>query len=450
MTAGNDLDQVSLNARILRLALPALGALLLEPLYNLTDTAIVGHLGRPQLGGLALAAGVLNVVWWTTAFLGQVTLTRVAQGAGSGERSGAGRAVGAAYVLALVLGIVGALGVEALAPVATALLGGRGAVAANSETYLHIAALGIAPLLLSVAGTGHLNGLGRPRRTLEITLAASLLNVALEVFLVYGAHFGIAGSAWGTVAAQIVAAGGFWASSRRSAVRPARPRRDDLRQLVADGIPLTVRTLALDAVLLAATAIAARLGPSDLAAQQVVLQVWILLALSMDCLAVAGQILVGEATGRDDLAAVRAVGRRVLLWTLGAGAALGALTLGLAGPLPSVFTSSPRVAAVAAGALLVCGAQQPIAALAFVLDGLLLGVAQFGALRRAMLAALLAFVPAGAAVLVFPAVGLVGLWVALTVWVGVRALVLYRGWVRYLGRNRGAKASAPPVALSGK
>ncbi len=449
MTAGHDPDQVSLSARILRLALPALGALLLEPLYNLTDTAIVGHLGRPQLGGLALAAGVLNVVWWTTAFLGQVTLTRVAQGAGSGERSGAGRAVGAAYVLALLLGIVGALAVEALAPFATALLGGHGAVAANSETYLHIAALGIAPLLLSVAGTGHLNGLGRPRRTLEITLAASLLNVALEVFLVYGAHLGIAGSAWGTVAAQLVAAGGFWASSQRSSVRPARPRRDDLRRLVADGIPLTVRTLALDAVLLAATAIAARLGPSDLAAQQVVLQVWILLALSMDCLAVAGQILVGEATGRDDLAAVRAVGRRVLLWTLGAGAALGGLTLGLAGPLPSVFTSSPRVAAVASGALLVCGAQQPIAALAFVLDGLLLGVARFGALRRAMLAALLAFVPAGAAVLAFPAVGIVGLWLALTVWVGVRALILYRGWVRYLGRSRGANAPAPPLAHSG-
>jgi putative MATE family efflux protein len=449
MTAAHGPDQVSLNARILRLALPALGALLLEPLYNLTDTAIVGHLGRPQLGGLALAAGVLNVVWWTTAFLGQVTLTRVAQGAGSGERSGAGRAVGAAYVLALLLGIVGALAVEALAHFATALLGGHGAVAANSETYLHIAALGIAPLLLSVAGTGHLNGLGRPRRTLEITLAASLLNVALEVFLVYGAHLGIAGSAWGTVAAQIVAAGGFWASSQRSSVRPARPRRDDLRRLVADGIPLTVRTLALDAVLLAATAIAARLGPSDLAAQQVVLQVWILLALSMDCLAVAGQILVGEATGRDDLVAVRAVGRRVLLWSLGAGAALGGLTLGLAGPLPSVFTSSPRVAAVASGALLVCGAQQPVAALAFVLDGLLLGVARFGALRRAMLAALLAFVPAGAAVLAFPAVGIVGLWLALTVWVGVRALILYRGWVGYLGRSRGADAPAPPVALSG-
>ena len=450
MMTHRDTDPVSLDSRIVRLALPALGALLLEPLYNLTDTAIVGHLGSPQLGGLALAAGVLNVVWWTTSFLGQVTLTRVAQGAGAGERSMASRAVGAAYALAVLLGVLGALAIEGLAPFATELLGGHGAVAANSETYLHIAALGIAPLLLSVAGTGHLNGLGRPRRTLEITLAANLLNIALEVLLVYGAHLGIAGSAWGTVAAQVVAAGGFWASSRRSTVRPSRPRRYDLRRLVVDGVPLTVRTLALDAVLLAATAIAARLGPSDLAAQQVVIQVWILLALSMDCLAVAGQILVGEATGRDDMARVRAIGRRILLWTLGAGALLGVLTLGLAGPLPSAFTTNPQVAGAASRALLVCGAQQPIAALAFVLDGLLLGAARFTALRRAMVGALIAFVPAGAAVLAFPAVGIVGLWLALTIWVGFRALILGRGWARYLGATRVTKTPAPLGGLSNK
>ena len=450
MMTHRDTDPVSLDSRIVRLALPALGALLLEPLYNLTDTAIVGHLGSPQLGGLALAAGVLNVVWWTTSFLGQVTLTRVAQGAGAGERSMASRAVGAAYALAVLLGVLGALAIEGLAPFATELLGGHGAVAANSETYLHIAALGIAPLLLSVAGTGHLNGLGRPRRTLEITLAANLLNIALEVLLVYGAHLGIAGSAWGTVAAQVVAAGGFWASSRRSTVRPSRPRRYDLRRLVVDGVPLTVRTLALDAVLLAATAIAARLGPSNLAAQQVVLQVWILLALSMDCLAVAGQILVGEATGRDDMARVRAIGRRILLWTLGAGALLGVLTLGLAGPLPSAFTTNPQVAGAASRALLVCGAQQPIAALAFVLDGLLLGAARFTALRRAMVGALIAFVPAGAAVLAFPAVGIVGLWLALTIWVGFRALILGRGWASYLGPTRVTKTPAPPGGLSNK
>jgi putative MATE family efflux protein len=414
------------------LALPALGALLLEPLYNLTDTAIVGHLGSPQLGGLALAAGVLNVVWWTTSFLGQVTLTRVAQGAGSEDGPKASRAVGAAYILAVLLGVLGAIVVEAVAPFATALLGGRGAVAVNSVIYLRIAALGIAPLLLSVAGTGHLNGLGRPRRTLEITLTVNLLNVVLEVFLVYWVHLGIAGSAWGTLAAQIVAAGGFWASSQRSAVQPVRPRREDLRRLVADGIPLTVRTLALDAVLLAATAIAARLGPSDLAAQQVVLQVWILLALSMDCLAVAGQILVGEATGRGDRVRVQAVGRRILIWTLGAGAVVGGLTVALAGSLPSAFTANSHVAAAASAALLVCGAQQPVAALAFVLDGLLLGAARFTALRRAMVSALLAFVPAGAVVLAFPAVGIVGLWLALSLWIAVRALILGRGWARYL------------------
>src|SRR5205085_4897022 len=63
----------SLDRRILGLAVPALGALIVEPLYNVTDTAIVGHLGRGPLGGLALAAAVLNLLGWTAAFLQMAT-----------------------------------------------------------------------------------------------------------------------------------------------------------------------------------------------------------------------------------------------------------------------------------------------------------------------------------------------------------------------------------------
>lgn len=421
---------------IVRLALPALGALLVEPLYNLTDSAIVGHLGRSQLAGLALAAGVLNLVWWTTGFLGQVTLTRVAHGVGSGDRQSASRTVAAAYLLALVLGILGSVLVASFAAPATAVLGGKGAVAAYSVRYLRIAALGVTPLMLSLAGTGHQNGLGRTRRTFEIALTANALNVALEVLLVYGAHFGIAGSAWGTVAAQVVAAAGFLVSSLRSTIRPMKPRLADVRRLVADGVPLTVRTLALDAALLASTAVAARLGASSLAAQQVVLQVWILLALAVDCLAVAAQVMIGEATGRGDRSGVMSMGKRLLFMAVVAGSGCGVVTLATANWLPWVFTSNYWVASGATRALYVCGAQQPIAALAFVLDGLLLGAGQYRALSRAMIGALLTFAPAAAVVLIFPQLGIIGVWLALSIWVGYRAASLFRCWRRYLSRLR--------------
>src|SRR3954454_23453057 len=90
-----------LDRRIIALAVPALGALIVEPLYTITDTAIVGHLGRAQLGGLALATTVLNLVGWTAAFLEMATTSQVAFRRGRNDVDGATRATTAAYAVAL-------------------------------------------------------------------------------------------------------------------------------------------------------------------------------------------------------------------------------------------------------------------------------------------------------------------------------------------------------------
>ena len=82
------------------LAVPALGSIAAEPLYNIADTAIVGHLGRQQLDALAISASVLSVVAWLAIFLSTATTTEVASRAARGDHEAAGRAVGAAYTVA--------------------------------------------------------------------------------------------------------------------------------------------------------------------------------------------------------------------------------------------------------------------------------------------------------------------------------------------------------------
>lgn len=417
-----------LDRRILRLALPALGALLVEPLYNLTDSAIVGHLGVPQLGALAIATGALNLVWWTAGFIAVSTLTRVARGLGAQDFRGASREVGASYLAAIILGLIGSGVLAALAAPMTTALGGTHAVASYSVTYLRIASIGIVPLELSLAGTGHLNGLGRTRRPFEIALAGCVLNLGLELELVYGVHLGIAGSAWGTDIAQVATALAFWASSARAEIAPARPRMADLIAVVRDGIPLSVRTVALDAALLLSTAVVARLGKADLAGQQIALQVWTLLALTVDALAVPSQVLVAEAAGRGDRSRARAVGRRTLQLGVVAGSILGAATIALAGVLPHLFTTESAVWRSATPALVICGIQQPVAALAFVLDGLLLGLSEYRALSAAMIVALAGFLPLSAAVLVDHSLGIEGVWLGLTAWMLIRTTLLLRRW----------------------
>ena len=422
----------TLDRRIIGLALPALGALIAEPLYNLTDSAIVGHLGTPSLAALALATAALNVLGWCAGFLEMATVSTVAFRRSAGDNNGAGRAVASAYVISLALSVVLAAALELAAPAIAHLLGGSQSapVITKAVLYLRIAAVGIPALLVALAGSGHLTGFADTRRPFLIALVANFLNAGLEIGLVYGLHLGIAGSAWGTVAAQWVAAAVFVTYSLRAPLRPRRPRRADLRVLLHDALPLTVRTVALGSALLATTAIAARLGATRLAAHQIAMQIWGMLALALDSLAVPAQVFVSETLGVGDLPRARLVGRRTLQLGLVAGVGVGLITMATAGVVPDVFSPSSTVEHQATLALLVCGLQQPVAAIAFVLDGLVLGASQYKMMRTAMLLALVAFAPLAAATLEVPRLGLIGVWSALLCWLTARALLLGRGWHR--------------------
>ena len=291
------------------------------------------------------------------------------------------------------------------APWIAALLGARQEVLAGSVGYLRAAAVGIPFLYLSYAGNGHLVGLADARTPLRIAVSANVLNVALEVFLVYGVHLGLIGSAWGTVTAQGAAAAWYGAASRRAAVRPRRPGRAEVTALLRDGHQLSVRTIALGVVPLTTTAIAARLGPVALGGQQIAMRVWFLLALALDALAVPAQVYVSSSLGAGDPAGAHRVGRRCLRLGLLAGIGLGVVTAGLAFWVPALFTADAGVRHAATVALLVAALTQPMAALAFVLDGLILGISDYVAMRRAMILAIAAYVPVAALVLAFHRAG---------------------------------------------
>jgi putative MATE family efflux protein len=418
----------AVDRRIVGLAVPALGALVAEPLYNLTDSGILGHLGKVPLGALAVATAGLNVLSWTAAFLEMALVSVVSFRTAAGDDEGASRSVGAAYLLSGVVGLALVGLIELIAPVLAEVLGGHGPVVADAVEYLRIAAVGMPVLLVALAGNGHLTGLADTRRPLVIALVSNFVNVVLEVALVYGAHLGIAGSAWGTVAAQVVGALCFVACSRRAPVRPSRPGRAEVLELVRDAVPLTTRTVALGSALLATTAIAARLGTATLGGHQIAMQVWNFLALTLDALAVPAQVYVSEALGRQDLVAARDIGRRVLRMGAVVGSLVGLLTMAVSGVLPSVFSPNSAVQHQAMLALLVCGLQQPLAAGAFVLDGLVLGASRYGDMRRAMLLALVAFAPLAGLTLADHAIGILGIWFAMICWLGARTVLLGRTW----------------------
>jgi putative MATE family efflux protein len=419
--------------RIAALAVPALATVAVEPLYTLVDTGIVGRLGTGPLGGLALASTILNASFWVFNFLSFGTTSRVAFLTGRGDDRAAATVATQGLWLCGCIGVPIGLLVYELARPISRLLGGHGAVLHAATTYLHISALGLPFVLVALVGNGYLRGLSDTRTPFGVVVVANVVNVVLEVLLVYVAHLGVAGSAWGTVIAQMLSAGWFVVLiARRVAGTGAglRPLPREMRQLVVIGRHLFVRTGALLATLTLATAVAARVGPTTLGAHQIALQVWLFVTLAFDGLAIPAQAFTGTLLGRGDVDETRAYALRLLQLGAAFGAAVGAVLVGTAGLLPHAFTADARVASRATTALVIVGALQLPGAILWVLDGVLMGASDFRFLQVSTTGALVAFLPVGAALLKWHRLGIAGIWLGLAVWLSVRLAINYS---RYRG-----------------
>ncbi|KIF06807.1 multidrug transporter MatE [Streptomyces sp. RSD-27] len=411
---------------ILALALPAFGALVAEPLFVMADSAIVGHLGTPQLAGLGVAAALLTTAVSVFVFLAYATTAAVARRVGAGDLRAAIRQGMDGIWLALLLGAAVVVLVLATAPSLVSLFGASDTVAPYAVTYLRISALGIPAMLMVLAATGVIRGLQDTRTPLYVAVGGFALNGALNVALVYGAGLGIAGSAWGTVIAQCAMAAAYlWVVIRGARRHGAslRPDRAGIRASARAGVPLLVRTLSLRAILMIATAVAARLGDADIAAHQIALSLWSLLAFALDAIAIAGQAIIGRYLGAGDTEGARDVCRRMVRWGIGSGLVLGLLVV-LARPLLiPLFTTDPVVEEALLPALLVVALAQPVCGVVFVLDGVLMGAGDGPYLARAMLLTLAVFAPAALLVPVLGG-GLTALWWAMTLMMLVRMATL--------------------------
>ncbi len=405
---------------ILALAVPALGALVVEPLFLLTDTAIVGALGADALAGLGLASAVLSTLVGLFVVLAYGTTASVSRRLGAQDRAGA-LAVGVdglwlAAAVGTVLVLVGV-------PTVPRLVGLFGAGAGASEaarSYLSVSLLGIPAMLVVLAATGVLRGLQDTRTPLVVATVGFGSNAVLSFVLVHGPGplpaLGVVGSAWGTVVAQLGMAA--WlvalvvAGARREGAR-LRPHGAGVRAAAVAGVPLLLRTVTLRAALLGTVWAAAGTGTESLAAHQVVFTVWTFAAFVLDALAIAAQALTGRSLGAGDAEGTRATTRRMVRWGLGGGAVLGALLAAASPWLPWLFSTDEQVRAGITVGLVVVGLTAPLAGYVFVLDGVLIGAGDGPYLARAGVLALLGYLPLLAVV---PLAGLRGTTGLLVLW----------------------------------
>lgn len=417
-----------LDREIGALAIPALGALAADPLVSMVDTAFVGRLGVIPLAALGVNAAIFAMAFVAFNFLAYGTTPIVARAVGQGDRQKAGRIAMEALAVAVIAGSLTTILLLLLTDPILTVMGVGGDLREPAAAYLRIRALAGVAVLIVMASHGIYRGFQNTRTPLMVTLVLNGINLVLDPLFIFGLGWGLEGAAWATVAAQW--AGALWflglllfRDREKLAVSLVFPTPKELMPFLRIGGELAVRTFALIGTLALATAVATRLGSIQVAAHQVVIQLWILLALVVDALAVAAQAMVGKYRGSGEGVAARVVSMRLLGWGLGTGLALAVLFQLLSPLLPRIFTTDPEILAEVATILPIVIWMQPLNALVFVWDGIFIGAERFRFLAAQMVVSgLLACL---VMVLVVPfGWGLSGVWWAIVVLMVARLVTL--------------------------
>lgn len=418
-----------LDREIGRLAIPALGALIAEPLYVLADTAVVGNLlGTDALAGLAVAGQTLLTVHAIMIFLAYGTTAAVSRLLGAGEMKRAAHQAVQGLWLAAAAGVLLALVMWWFADPILSLLGetddgNAEAVLVQARRYLLVSLWGIPASLLVLSGVGYLRGLQDTKRPLIVAIATAVFNLVLELILIVGFDLAIGASAFATVVAQWLGAAAYLLWIGRDVLGHGVrliPDPREIARLVRVGGSLFIRTVALRGSFTVSVAAASRISTEALAAHEIAFQFFIFTALILDAVAIAGQSMMGRFLGANDAAGARAAADRVVRWGVLVGV-VALVVFGVGAPfLPELFTNDAAVASLAVGAMIHLALMQPLGGLVFALDGVLIGAGDMTFLAWAMAIAAAVFIPLA---LLVPALnlGLGWLWGSIWVLMVVRA-----------------------------
>jgi MATE family multidrug resistance protein len=423
---------------VLKIALPMTFAYLSTPLVGLVNTAVIGRLGDAALlGGIAVGAVIFDIVFTTFNFLRSGTTGFTAQALGAADR----REVQAIFWRALILAVASGLAIITLhrliLAVSLSLIGGSPAVRQATEAYYDIRVFSTPFALTNYVVLGWLIGLGRAGLGLLLQTCLNGLNIVLSILFVNGWGHGLEGVAWAAFLAETATAAAGVAVVVKLMRRTDNPDRRRLldpaafRRMIAVNGDIMVRSFSLLFAFAFFTAKSAADGDAVLAANQILMTLFLVGAYFLDGLATAAEQFAGRAIG----ARYRPAFERSLSLTIGWGYAIAAaasLVLWIAGPaIIGVMTTSPEVRETARLFLPYAALTPLVGTLAFQMDGVFIGATWSNDMRNMMLLSLAIYLAAWWALA--PVLGIHGLWIALLVFLGVRGGTLLWRCLKRIG-----------------
>lgn len=420
-----------MNKKILKLAVPNVISNLSVPLLGVVDTALVGHLEEVYyLGALAVGGMIFNFLFWGFGFLRMGTTGLTAQEYGSRSRRGIMMMLARVQVVALGIGILILLLKDPIAALSFWVIESGPEVEAFTRVYYDIR-IYTAPAVLALYGiNGWFLGMQNATFPMIVTIVLNLLNIVLNVWFIWGMDMHVDGVAWGTLIstylALAIAAGLFLYQYRRyfaHFVRAELLNGEALVKFFSVNRDIFIRTLCLIFTFSFFTAKSAEQGDLILAANTILLQLWMVASYGIDGFAYAAESMVGRFKGAGNLPKLKKAVYYNLTWGLSIGVA-GSLVYGLFNEqILAIFTDKEDVINLALSVVFWTVLAPFVSSICYILDGVFIGATATVPMRNTMLAATIVFfLPvyyAGTALF-----GVHGLWLAMILFMAVRGLAL--------------------------
>lgn len=420
-----------MNKDILKLAIPSIITNVSVPLLSSIDTALVGHLEHQYyLGGVAIGAMIFNFIFWAFGFLRMGTTGLTAQAYGEGNQRECGLILSRAVIVALIAGVALILLQSLIHWTAFQSVTASDDVEKQAAIYFDIRIWSAPAALFIYAIQGWFLGMQNARYPMIIAIFINCLTIALDVFFLQVLDLKVAGVALGTLIAQycgvVLAAALFYFKYREYATGVVRKQILDvaaMKKFFSVNRDIFLRTMLLIATYTFFTAKSAEYGDDVLAANTILMQLWMILAYGVDGFAYAAESLVGRFVGARDLANLKKAVNLIFVWAVALGGIVTLAYVFFGEQIVRLFTSNEVVVATAMTFFIWTIIAPLVNGICFVWDGVFIGATATKAMLISMAIATIVFY--------FPvyyltesAIGNHALWLAMIAYMVVRGITL--------------------------
>jgi len=419
-----------LNKQILHLAIPSIIANLSVPLLSSVDTALVGHLPQSYfIGAVAVGGMIFNFIYWGFGFLRMGTTGLTAQAYGRQDAVQMRLVFTRAILVAAGSGLLLILLQKPIVRLSFQLIKATPQVEHFAEEYFRIRIWAAPATLAKYVIIGWFLGNQNMRHPLLIIVTSNLLNVAFDFWFVMGLGLYSDGVALGTVLAQYAGLGLGIFLLRRAPVKVFYRLNlglvmhwPELKKFFVINRDIFIRTLSLVFAFSFFTAQSAGFGDTLLAANAILIQLWMIFSYGIDGFAYAAESLVGKYFGAGDKGRLKQVIVLIFLWGTGLGMVFSIMYLLFDRAIIGLFTNQAQVLAAALQFMVWTYAAPLINSVCYLWDGVFIGVTASKEMRNSMLAALAVFLLLF--YLLHPHMGNHGIWLALTTFMVVRGVTM--------------------------